>query len=156
MATTITLSHLFHGFGAQHFAFYSWAKGIAISPLQPHEICKRNSELKLVRPHAFSLVDKLFVNVILHFKRHVDRDAEPKDYDISNNGNTKRDLQRSTYQRIGNLHDGVRYTSQWLPCSSRAFLLFFHSCLSRLRQRRLQMRCLTWRTTTNIALNEGN
>ena len=52
---------------------------------------------------------------------HVDRDAEPKDYDISNNGNTKRDLQRSTYQRIGNLHDGLPIETTATKASNEVF-----------------------------------
>lgn len=66
----------------------------------------------------------LFCMLFCTSKRHVDREAEPKDYDIHGiAGNKKKDLQRSTYQQIGNMHEGVRY------CISMAYYNYIYIIL---------------------------
>eukprot|EP00731_Ephydatia_muelleri_P031523 Em0023g30a len=52
---------------------------------------------------------------------HVDREAEPKDYNVLNDGNAKKDLQRSTYQRIGNLHDELPLETTATKASKEVF-----------------------------------
>ena len=39
--------------------------------------------------------------------RHADREAEPKNYDVTKSDIDERDLLRATYDRIGNITDGV-------------------------------------------------
>ena len=43
----------------------------------------------------------------LHVSRHADREAEPKNYDVTKSDIDERDLLRATYNRIGNITDGV-------------------------------------------------
>ena len=43
------------------------------------------------------------------FNRHADREAEPKNYDITKSDIDERDLLRATYNRIGNITDGVSF-----------------------------------------------
>lgn len=44
------------------------------------------------------------------FNRHADREAEPKNYDVTKSDIDERDLLRATYNRIGNITDGVTLT----------------------------------------------
>ena len=51
--------------------------------------------------------------------RHADREAEPKNYDVTKSDIDERDLLRATYNRIGNITDGVNFklcivSYQWL------------------------------------------
>ena len=41
--------------------------------------------------------------------RHADREAEPKNYDVTKSDIDERDLLRATYNRIGNITDGVSF-----------------------------------------------
>ena len=43
--------------------------------------------------------------------RHADREAEPKNYDVTKSDIDDRDLLRATYDRIGNITDGVSLIS---------------------------------------------
>lgn len=50
--------------------------------------------------------------VIIHeyyIYRHFKREAEPKDYDICNPEDGKRNLLRTTYKRIGNIDEAVSH-----------------------------------------------
>lgn len=44
--------------------------------------------------------------------RHADREAEPKNYDVTKSDIGERDLLRATYNRIGNITDGVSSSVQ--------------------------------------------
>ena len=46
-----------------------------------------------------------YVHILCCYSRHQAREAEPKDYDISQNDH--RDLGTATYMRIGDFTDGV-------------------------------------------------
>lgn len=52
-------------------------------------------------------------NIIIYYEcaftlyRHADREAEPKNYDVTKSDIDERDLLRATYDRIGNITDGV-------------------------------------------------
>ena len=69
--------------------------------------------LKLRLFLAFPLsLNSAYVNLLSAVRvhvhcRHADREAEPKDYDVTRSDIDDRDLLRTTYGRIGNITDGV-------------------------------------------------
>ena len=59
------------------------------------------------------------------YARHAAREAEPKDYDVSTSSDGDRDLLRATYNRIGNITDGVSfYSDKFLLCNPIISIVF--------------------------------
>lgn len=71
-----------------------------------------DSYYKIEYSALIKLIDKCLL-----FNRHADREAEPKNYDVTKSDIDERDLLRATYNRIGNITDGVSFMCIVSMCS---------------------------------------
>lgn len=74
---------------------------------EQHSIQTGKTAITTTRSLGYTRHDKKNPNNFFFLScRHADREAEPKDYDVCNSD--ERNLLKATYNRIGNITDGVR------------------------------------------------
>ena len=92
-----------------YLLFAVWVQGISFVTTCYPVYC--NDQRYVYFNYKHKKVKIIYIDSL--FSRHQAREAEPKEYDIKDYQPEKRNLHNSTYQRIGNVTDGVRVILMW-------------------------------------------